>query len=112
MSPPASTCRVLPTSPSFSTYEGVIPLPGGGDAWVRLEGVESRTKAGACAAASSAASGARGAPAPAPSLLRHARLVLDPELEEVMKVRVCVCACEGTGRRGERGESDADQNTS
>jgi len=78
MTPPAFS-RVLPTSPTFTTYEGFIPLTGSGDAWVRLEGVEARKGAGAPATFAAP-------PTSSSSLLRHARLVLGPELEELMKV--------------------------
>jgi hypothetical protein len=73
---------LLPTSPSHSTYHGFVRVPGratsgpgGGesDAWVRLEGV--KTKAGG------------GDGRERGQLLRHARLVLGPDLEAVLQVR-------------------------
>jgi hypothetical protein len=70
---------VLPTSPSHDTYQGFITVPGlsvhgcdgGCDAWVRLEGVGSGggiSKGGQ------------------PHPLRHARLVLGPELDGLLQV--------------------------
>jgi len=78
----SSVSRVLPTSPSFTTYEGYLAVPTVGDAWVRLEGVNSGGSKG-CAGANAPSTSS--APAAA---LRHARLVLGPELEEVLKVRM------------------------
>jgi hypothetical protein len=81
------TPSVLPTSPSHSIYEGFIARPtGAGDAWVRLEGVDVRKQSGG-GGGGAWAPAAPAHPSSSCSLLRHARLVLGPELEEVMKVR-------------------------